>query len=193
MTKKRQQSEDTPKPKKSSNRPFFIGAGFLAVLFVIYLIGNTLQKPAVDPVKQAAPQTRSSVEFVKQGELRFLTKNKKLLGAVDIEIADEEAKRMQGLMYRETMKENQAMLFIFPDEAERSFWMKNTVISLDMIYANAMNEIVSIQKSTTPYSEESYPSNAPAKYVVEVISGYCESHSINVGDQIEWKRTFVPR
>jgi uncharacterized membrane protein (UPF0127 family) len=179
--------------KKSNNRPFVVGAGFLALLFVVYLIGNTLQKPRVESVKQATLQIRSSVEFVKQGELRFLTKNNKLLGAVDIEIAEDEARRMQGLMYRETMKEDQAMLFIFPDEAERSFWMKNTIVSLDMIYANTRNEIVGIQKNTTPYSEESYPSNAPAKYVVEVIAGYCENHSIKAGDRIEWKRVSLAR
>lgn len=193
MTKKRQKPETTNHPKKSNNQPFVIGAGFLAVLFVVYLIGSTLQKPKVEPVQQVTFQARSSVEFVKHGELRFLTRSKKLLGAVDIEIADDEAKRMQGLMYRETMKESQAMLFIFPDEAERSFWMKNTIISLDMIYANARNEIVGIQKNTTPYSEESYPSNAPARYVVEVVAGYCESHSIKVGDQIEWKRTLLAK
>lgn len=193
MTKKRQKFEGTRESKRYNNRPFVIGAGFLAILFVVYLIGSTLQKPKAEPVRQATLQTRSSVEFVKQGELRFLTKSKKLLGTVDIEIADDEVKRMQGLMYRETMKESQAMLFIFPDEAERSFWMKNTIVSLDMIYANARNEIVGIQKNTTPYSEESYPSNAPARYVVEVVAGYCEGRSIKVGDQIEWKRISLVR
>jgi uncharacterized membrane protein (UPF0127 family) len=191
MSKKDRHAAHRAEPQKSSNnKPYIAGGIFVLILFVVYLVGNNLQRPNAEPVQQTATQTqiRSSVEFVKQGELRFFSKKNVLLSTVDIEIASNEAKRMQGLMYRDSMAESQAMLFIFPDEDERSFWMKNTVISLDIIYVNTKNVIVSIQKNAIPYSEDSVPSNGKAKYVVEVNAGFCERHSIRAGDRIDWKR-----
>jgi uncharacterized membrane protein (UPF0127 family) len=91
-------------------------------------------------------------------------------------------------MYRDKLAENQGMLFIFEDDAPRAFWMKNTVLSLDMIFVNSRNEIVTIHKNTTPYSEQSYESTKPAKYVIEVNAGYTDGHKVSVGDHIAWSR-----
>ena len=86
------------------------------------------------------------------------------------------------------MKENHGMLFIFPYEAEQSFWMKNTVIALDMIFVNSKLEIVKIHHNTTPFSEQSYSSGKPAEYVVEVNAGYSNRMGIKEGDKIIWTR-----
>jgi uncharacterized membrane protein (UPF0127 family) len=191
MSKKnRNKSEQPELPKGSRNKPYFAGALFVVALVVVYVVGRNVQTEKLQPVSQspAMTQTRSAVAFVKEGELRFLDRQDNLLSSVDIEIADDEARRTQGLMYRDSMAENQAMLFIFPDEAERSFWMKNTILPLDIIYINAKNQIFTVQKNTVPYSEDSVPSNGPVKYVVEVNAGYCDKHLIKVGDHIEWKR-----
>jgi uncharacterized protein len=195
MSKKHQPQINLSGPsKRSNNKPYLAGAGFVIVLAAVYLVGSNLQRSNIEPVRQTQSQsttplqTRSSVEFTKQGELRFLNKKNALLSTADIEIADDEGKRMQGLMFRDSMAENRAMLFVFPDEAERSFWMKNTILSLDLVYVNAKNVIVSIQKNAVPYSEDSLPSNGLAKYVVEVNAGFCDRHSIRPGDHIEWKR-----
>jgi len=191
MAKKNQHQEnDLPQQKKSHNMPYVAGGIFVIVLLVIFFVGKNLQTEKLEPVAQsvAQPQTKSAVAFTKEGQLRFLDTGDNLLYTVDIEIADDDAKRMQGLMYRDSMAENRAMLFIFSDSQERSFWMKNTIMPLDIIYVNAKKQIITTQKNAVPYSEDSVPSNGPAQYVVEVNAGFCDRHSIKPGDHIEWQR-----
>ncbi|MDO8550931.1 MAG: DUF192 domain-containing protein [Ignavibacteria bacterium] len=127
--------------------------------------------------------------FKKEGELTFYSENNEQLVRIDIEIADNEYERQLGVMKRKTMKEKEGMLFIFPDETMRSFWMRNTFISLDMIFVNANKEIVTIHKNTRTVSDQSYPSSAPAVYVVEVIAGFTDKYSISEGDKISWMDT----
>jgi uncharacterized membrane protein (UPF0127 family) len=86
------------------------------------------------------------------------------------------------------MSDEQGMLFIFSEAAEQSFWMKDTYISLDIIYVDDKKEIVSIQKYTTPQSEESLPSYKKAQYVVEVNAGFCDKYHIAFGDRIAFTR-----
>jgi len=129
-------------------------------------------------------------QFKKQGELEFIsTKGKKVLGKIDIEIADNDKARMQGLMYRKSMPEDKGMLFIFPVSEPQSFWMKNTIISLDIIFVGEDKEIVKIHKNTVPFSEKSNPSIKKAMYVVEVIAGYTNKYGITEGDKIDFKIT----
>jgi len=84
------------------------------------------------------------------------------------------------------MEMNQGMLFIFPEEEIRSFWMRNTYISLDMIFVNADKKIVTIHKNTKTLSDQSYASTEPAQYVVEVCAGFSDKYSIKTGDKINW-------
>jgi hypothetical protein len=191
MSKNNRNQEHHPDPvRKSSGKPYIAGGIFFVALLVVYFVGKNLQTEKLEPVAQSVeqPQTKSSVAFTKQGELRFLDKRDNPLYAVDIEIADDDAKRTQGLMYRDSMAENRAMLFIMPQEREQSFWMKNCILPLDIIYVNAKKQIITIQKNTVPYSEDSVPSNGPALYVVEVNAGFCDRHSVKPGDHIEWRR-----
>ena len=92
-------------------------------------------------------------------------------------------------MNRSSMKENQGMLFIFPDEEIQSFWMRNTLISLDMIFVNKNKKIVTIHKNTKILSSQSYSSTEPAMYVIEVDGGFTDRHHIVRGDKIYWMRT----
>ena len=127
--------------------------------------------------------------FTKDGELTFTDSlgNSKI--TIDLEIADNEYKRQLGLMNRSSMKENQGMLFIFPDEEIQSFWMRNTLISLDMIFVNKNKKIVTIHKNTKILSSQSYSSTEPAMYVIEVDGGFTDRHHIVRGDKIYWMRT----
>ncbi len=191
MAKKNRREESQEDPKKRSlHRPYIIGAIVFCALLVVYFVGKDLQSEKLLPADRAdvQPKTRSAVAFQNQGELRFLDKSGNLLFAVNIEIADDVAKRTQGLMYRDTMAETEAMLFIFPDEADRSFWMKNCILPLDIVYVNADKRIITIQRNAVPYSEASIPSNGPAQYVVEVNAGFCDRHHINPGDHLQWTR-----
>lgn len=127
-------------------------------------------------------------QFKKEGVLYFLSKvNNDTLRQIDIELAANDEERAQGLMDRKSMTDTQGMLFIFPHAEEQSFWMKNTYISLDIIYIDEKKEIVSVQKYTTPLSEESLPSFKKAQYVLEVNAGFCDKYHIAYGDKITYK------
>lgn len=129
--------------------------------------------------------------FTKEGELTFTDSLGNLKAKIDLEIADSEYERELGLMNRNEMKENQGMLFIFPIQKFQSFWMRNTLISLDIIFVNNQKRIVTIHKSTKILAETSYPSSEPAMYVVEVIAGFTDKHNIQVGDKIDWMGTKI--
>ncbi len=129
--------------------------------------------------------------FIKEGRLTFGSKDStgtflpKI--SIDIEVAASPQETSRGLMYRQSMDEMQGMLFIFQEMEEQSFWMKNTYISLDILYVDDKGKIVSIQENATPLSEDLLPSFQPAQYVVEVNGGFCKRNGIGVGDWIDVK------
>lgn len=127
--------------------------------------------------------------FTKEGELTFTDSLGTLKTKIDMEIADNNYERQLGLMNRKEMNENQGMLFIFPQSEYQSFWMRNTLISLDMIFVNDKKEIVTIHKNTKTLSDQSYPASKPSLYVVEVLAGFTDRHNIKVGDKIDWMGT----
>ncbi|NML40463.1 DUF192 domain-containing protein [Chitinophaga sp. G-6-1-13] len=133
--------------------------------------------------------TSNGSEFKKEASLAFLSKNKAdTIRKIDIQLAQTDQQREDGLMYRKSMTDDQGMLFIFPDMEERSFWMKNTYISLDIIYLDDKLEIVSIQKYATPLSEQSLPSFKKAQYVLEVNGGFCDKYHVNYGDHVVYHK-----
>lgn len=105
---------------------------------------------------------------------------------LDIEIADTDYDIQTGLMYRSSMEINQGMLFVFDDERERYFFMKNTQIPLDIIYIDSNKKIASFQKNAKPFDETSLPSNVPAKYVLEVNAGLVDTWLLKEGDSLSW-------
>ncbi|WP_198652014.1 DUF192 domain-containing protein [Chitinophaga deserti] len=125
--------------------------------------------------------------FTKEGVLSFISKAKgDTIRTIDIELAQTDEERALGLMNRKSMEDTQGMLFIFESAQEQSFWMKNTYISLDIMYVDANKEIVSIRKYTTPLSEDGVPSLKPAQYVVETIAGFSDKFHVQVGDKIDF-------
>jgi uncharacterized protein len=189
MSKKQKSAHvAAPSAKGKRNTVALVGT----VLLILALVAVLTIQPGGKPVSTFAPRTEQSQStaymFKKQGELRFLTPKQDFIAGVDIELAQNESQQQLGLMYRDTLAENQGMLFVFDNEEARSFWMKNTILSLDMVFVNARNEIVTIHKYTTPYSEETYQSTKPAKYVIELNAGYTDKRKISVGDRISWGR-----
>jgi uncharacterized protein len=89
-------------------------------------------------------------------------------------------------MYRKSMPDSCGMLFIFEEMQPLSFWMKNTHISLDILYLDNDYRIVSIAKNATPFSEVSIPSGKDAMYVIEVNAGFCEKNKIKEGIKISY-------
>lgn len=105
---------------------------------------------------------------------------------INLEVADTPAARTLGLSNRESLLENNGMLFIFEQSAEQCFWMKDMKFSIDMIWLNDRKVVTKIEKNVAP---ETYPANfcaANTKYVIELSAGSAENHSITVGQKLRF-------
>ena len=106
-------------------------------------------------------------------------------GRIDyrVEIADDDAERQHGLMFRTSMPDGHGMLFIFPQARPQAFWMRNTYMPLDIIYIGEDGRIVSIVQGR-PFDESPLPSGVPAIGVLEIYAGKAAEQGIRVGDRV---------
>ncbi len=108
---------------------------------------------------------------------------------IKVEIADSADERERGLMFRESLDEKTGMLFIFDDSGVINFWMKNTLINLDIIFIDENFRIINIARNALPCVEEPctyYSSHEfPAKYVLEINGGEADKLGIKDGDEVE--------
>ena len=184
MKKRKLESKESTLKKKKKKILFIALFAMIASVVGFFLLyhSNIVNWNAAESVKQYEPS------FVKQGELKFIKKGSNNISKeIDIEIADNDEKRTQGLMWRRTMEDNKGMLFIFDDETLLSFWMKNTYMSLDILFVNKSREIVTIWNNTNPLSNKDLSSDRPAQFVVEVNAGFCYTYKIETGDKIEFE------
>lgn len=104
-----------------------------------------------------------------------------------VEIADDDDKREQGLMFRNQLGRNEGMLFIWERPAPRAFWMLNTRIPLDIVYIGPDLDIVAWSLDTPPCRTRNcpnYPSRVPAQYVLEVNAGEMERLGVDIGERV---------
>jgi uncharacterized protein len=101
-----------------------------------------------------------------------------------VEMATTEEEKTTGLMYRKELADGKGMLFDFSPEQEVSMWMKNTYISLDMIFIRVDGRILRIAENTEPLSTKIIPSKGLAKGVLEVIAGTAQKYGIKPGDRV---------
>jgi len=154
--------------------------------YLTFCLLSTLLFSCGDDPKASKIET-SEIEFKKEGEL-YLLKSGDSIKKLDIEIAENQYEHETGLMYRQSMQETQGMLFIYPEEALRSFYMKNTYIPLDIIFYSKDSSVVSFQENARALDETSLPSNKPAKFILELNAGKVKEWNIEVGDKIDFKR-----
>lgn len=124
----------------------------------------------------ACTAEKTIIQKVKIGENTF-----------KVEVADTPEKKMQGLMFRSSLDNDKGMIFPFEEESEKRFWMKDTIIPLDMIFINRDKVIVNIT-TAMPCKEMpcmNYPSGAPAMYVLEINAEEAAKRNIKIGDKIE--------
>jgi len=174
----------------SRNRLPVIAGAALALLFLVYFAVRSLPGRTTD-----APQTADRIRSEpipmpprKMGQVSFLGPHGEAKAAVSVEIVDEPRGRELGLMYRRSMGKTFGMLFVFDSSAVQTFWMKNTLLSLDMIFADEKGKVVTIHRNTKPRSLQTYPSTAPVLYVLEVNAGFSDSHGLTTGDRMVWER-----
>ncbi|CAN5414297.1 hypothetical protein BH23BAC2_BH23BAC2_11190 [soil metagenome] len=151
----------------------------------VLLVAGTLSACANES-KEKTVET-PAIEFKKEGEL-LLLKGQQVTAKIDIEIADSPYEWETGLMYRESMERNQGMLFIYPNAAPRSFYMKNTYIPLDIIFYSSDTTVISFKENAIPMDETSIPSNGPARFILELNTGKVAEWNIEVGDKMRFTR-----
>lgn len=98
-----------------------------------------------------------------------------------VEVVDTPEGRSQGLMHRESMPMFSGMLFVYPREMPVAFWMRNTLIPLDMIFIDDDGNVINIHENAIPLDETSIPSTAPVKYVLEINGGLSERLKLTAG------------
>lgn len=105
-----------------------------------------------------------------------------------VEVADDDAERERGLMFRDQMAADHGMIFIHDNEAPLAYWMKNTKIPLDILYFDSTRRLVSAQQRVPPCSLGDrcppFPSEGPALYVLELNAGIAESLGVEPGDEL---------
>jgi hypothetical protein len=104
---------------------------------------------------------------------------------VTLEVAATPAAHERGLMYRASLADGHGMLFTFPEESDHGFWMKNTMIPLDMLFIGGDGRIVGIHPDAVPLSEAIITVGHPSRWVIEVPGGFAKRRGIAVGDHVE--------
>ena len=122
------------------------------------------------------------------GTLDFVQPDGSIAASIFIEIADTPETQIKGLMGRHALADTQGMLFVFESLKPRKFWMKDTPVSLDIIFAGEDGCVVDIAESTSPMSDQRVTSGEPVKYVVEVQVGFAKRFKIDTDTCIRWRR-----
>ena len=110
---------------------------------------------------------------------------------VKIELAADDPTREQGLMYRDRVSAGTGMLFLFPQAGDYPFWMKNTLVPLDMIWLDDQRRVVHVASNVPPCKADpcpSYPPNAPSRYVLELGAGEAAKHRVANGSTLTFER-----
>ena len=101
------------------------------------------------------------------------------------EMAITHSQHEKGLMFRKKLCEKCGMLFDFKEERQIGMWMKDTEISLDMLFLNAKQKVVYIAEKTTPFSLEKIMTTLPVRYVLEIPAGIAQKYNLKIGDKME--------
>ncbi len=158
-------------------RPLIAGLGLFLLLAGLSL--SSWNSPGLADEVLTLPTEELTVES-KRGPQAFV-----------VEVATTDAQRAKGLIYRERMALNAGMLFVFEASGERYFWMKDTPLSLDIIFIDEAGRIVRIAEGTTPFSEKLVPSRGNAKYVLELNAGTARRLGMVAGDVV--RAPSIPR
>ncbi len=128
-------------------------------------------------------------EFNVEGTLDFVRPDGSVIVRIALELAESREEQTMGLMRRRSLPARGGMLFIYDQEQPQSFWMKNTPMPLDIVFIASDSSIVNIVRRTTPLSEQTIESTAPAQYVLELRAGFADRYGIDESVIIKWQRT----
>jgi uncharacterized protein len=106
---------------------------------------------------------------------------------VEVEVAATPDSRTRGLMWRTELAPGKGMLFLFPEDEVQSFWMRNTQISLDMLFINSRKQLVGIVERAEPRTLTARSVGVPSQFVLEVPGGWCQSVGVVSGSTVEFE------
>ncbi len=156
------------------------------LLFGLAACGSESTSPSSES-SSTTTESPDTIPFRQDGTLDFWFEGESVVHLA-IEIADNDSTRERGLMQRDHLPDNGAMLFVFEREEPQGFWMGNTQMALDLVFVAADSQVVHVAKYTRPLSEKIIPSERPAKYVVEVPAGFADTYGINEDFRISWEQ-----
>jgi uncharacterized protein len=110
-----------------------------------------------------------------------------------VEVADNPSKRELGLQYRRELTPDRGMIFLFPEEAQHAFWMRNTPLALDMIFISRDKKIVGIVEQAVPFSLDSRSVGVPSQFVLEINGGLSRRYGFKVGDNVRFEDISLDR
>ncbi len=160
----------------------FPGPAILPVILATVVLGC-----GDSPDPRPGGSTQVEIPFTRHGVLEIVRGGESVV-TIDIEVADNDSSRMRGMMQRSGFPAMSGMLFIFPYEDMQRFWMANTPVALEILFANADSQVVDIHRYTKPLSPQSVDTSVPAQYVLEVPAGFCDTHGIVESDRLRWSR-----
>jgi uncharacterized protein len=112
---------------------------------------------------------------------------------LEVEIADTAASRTRGMMWRTSVPQGTGMLFIFPEEQVQKFWMRNTLVPLDMLFLDRNGQVVGIVAQAEPQTVDNRSVGRPSLYVLEVAGGWAEKAGVVPGARVELKDGLATR
>lgn len=121
------------------------------------------------------------------GPARVLVKSGGKLHPVQVEVARTDAERERGLMKRERLEAGHGMLFVFETEDEHVFWMKDTLVPLDIIFIDGLGTIVGVVARAEPLTTSPRTVGVPSRYVLEVPGGWAEERGVRAGDGVRFE------
>jgi uncharacterized protein len=140
----------------------------------------TPEAPAPVQKKLGTPQPKLPV-----GQLVLETPPHEPL-KINAEVCSNDQQRQMGLMFRESMAEDEGMLFLFPTERHQSFWMHNTLIPLDMLFIDSEWKVVGIVENATPQTDDSRAVPKMSQYVLELNAGAAARHGLGEGTEVHF-------
>ena len=159
---------------------------FCYLLFAFVLLSACEHEAKIDPVD--APKTTLPDLANAFGPLQPLTVTNANGAeyALSVYVAQTRAQQARGLMYVRQLPAEHGMLFVHPYPQTVQIWMKNTEISLDILFIDQRRRIVHIETGTTPHSERRISSTVPVSYVLEVNAGTVACLGLDIGDFVDW-------
>ncbi len=184
-----QQSSDEPKKERTGKTQSKTESSNDLIIFIVFLIALAtfflVRKFYFKPKQNSLYAASANLKFMKEGTLTFLdAQTDDNMISIEIEVSESAYEIERGLMHRRSLPANGGMFFVFDRADYRTFWMKDTYLSLDILFLNKDKEIIRISKGTTPLSELSIPSGGKAMYVLEVLAGFTDAYEIHTGDHI---------